>query len=159
MAGVLAWANLGGRNPAPAGHADAVLVLKSERRMQLLKEGMVLKTYKIALGGNPVGHKQREGDMRTPEGHYIIDRRNSRSAFHLSLRISYPSPDDTKYAVNKGWSPGGDIMIHGLPNGLGYGGRLHRISDWTAGCIAVTNPEIEEIWAAVSDGTRIEIRP
>lgn len=159
LAGVLAWANLSGRTPPPAAKADSVLVLKSERKLHLLSGDEIIKTYNIALGGNPIGHKERQGDQRTPEGLYLIDRRNPRSAFHLSLHVSYPSSADTMRAVQNGWSPGGDIMIHGLPNGLGLAGRLHKATDWTAGCIAVTNDEIEEIWNSVSDGTPIEIRP
>jgi murein L,D-transpeptidase YafK len=108
---------------------------------------------------SPVGPKRCQGDNRTPEGTYRISGRNRHSSYHRSLRISYPDEGDRKRARALGCSPGGDIMIHGLPNGRGAIGALHRMYDWTAGCIAVTNPEIEEIWAAVPDGTEIEIRP
>jgi murein L,D-transpeptidase YafK len=119
----------------------------------------VLKIYKVALGSQPIGAKVQEGDGRTPEGKYFIDRRNPRSSYHRSLHISYPSLQDTEKAQRAGIRPGGDIMIHGIRNGLGWIGYLHRIFDWTQGCIAVTNSEIEEIWSLVADGTPIEINP
>jgi murein L,D-transpeptidase YafK len=122
-------------------------------------EGKVLKTYKVALGKHPVGPKTREGDMRTPEGLYRIDGRNAHSQFHKSLHISYPNARDRERAQKLGVKPGGDIMIHGLPNGQGSVGKAHLQSDWTWGCIAVTDEEIEEIWRLVPDGTVIEIRP
>ncbi len=150
------------RQPEPIPkeiRADYILVEKSARRLSLLRDGVAIKSYQVALGSAPVGNKQQEGDNRTPEGIYKIDRRNEKSKFHLSLHISYPTPAEIKAARQLGVSPGGDIMIHGLPNGLGYIGDSHRLTDWTAGCIAVTNEEIEEIWAAVADGTVIEIRP
>jgi murein L,D-transpeptidase YafK len=140
-------------------HADHVLVLKKERTLQLLNSGKVIKTYKIALGGDPVGPKARQGDHKTPEGIYVLDSRNARSQFHKSIHISYPSPSDRAAARRKGFSPGGDVFVHGLPNGYGWVGASHRARDWTDGCIAVTNEEIEEIWRAVDDGTQIEIRP
>jgi murein L,D-transpeptidase YafK len=111
------------------------------------------------LGRNPVGPKLREGDKRTPEGLYAIESHNPRSSFHRALKVSYPSAADRIAAAKRGVAPGGDIMIHGIRNGLGFIGRLQRRLDWTAGCIAVTNPEIEEIYRAVPDGTPIEIRP
>jgi murein L,D-transpeptidase YafK len=118
-----------------------------------------VRVYDVALGEEPVGPKEREGDGRTPEGLYVIDGRNPQSRYHRSLRISYPGPEDAARAAKLGVSPGGDIMIHGLQNGLGWIGALHRTHDWTRGCIAVTNDEIEEIWDLVPDGTPIEIRP
>ncbi len=139
--------------------ADRVLVEKSARRLTLLRDGRVLKTYAVALGSSPRGHKQQEGDGRTPEGVYQIDFHKPDSDFHLALHISYPNADDTGRAAARGVAPGGDIMIHGLRNGLGAIGAAHRLHDWTAGCIAVTNAEIEEIFRAVPDGTPIEIRP
>ncbi|MBL8252184.1 MAG: L,D-transpeptidase family protein [Candidatus Competibacter sp.] len=139
--------------------ADRIVVYKAERELLLVAEGKTLKRYRIALGGRPQGHKTQEGDRRTPEGVYRIAGRNPRSAYHLSLRINYPNEDDRIQAASRGVSPGGDIMIHGLPNGFGWVGRLHRWVDWTAGCIAVTDSEIEEIWRAVSDGTPVEIKP
>lgn len=139
--------------------ADRVVVHKAERELLLVAEGKILKRYRIALGGHPRGHKTQEGDRRTPEGVYRIAGRNPRSAYHLSLRISYPNEEDRTQAARRGVSPGGDIMIHGLPNGFGWIGRLHRWADWTAGCIAVTDSEIEEIWRSVPDGTPVEIKP
>jgi murein L,D-transpeptidase YafK len=143
--------------PVVTGSADFILVDKSDRTLTLMRAGKVLKTYRgIALGDAPVGHKRFEGDERTPEGRYTIDTRNPNSAYHLSLRISYPDAADRAYAAARGRSPGGDIFIHGQPNALPMG----RIpGDWTDGCIAVSNQEIEELWAAVPDGTPIEISP
>jgi L,D-peptidoglycan transpeptidase YkuD (ErfK/YbiS/YcfS/YnhG family) len=139
--------------------ADKVLVEKKERRLTLLSKGEVIKTYKIALGKNPVGPKERQGDNKTPEGVYIIDSRNSNSGYHLSLHISYPNEQDKKRARQLGVSPGGDIMIHGLKNGYSWVGASHVADDWTNGCIAVTNREMEEIYKFVPVGTIIEIRP
>ena len=127
--------------------------------MELMRTGQVLRTYKIALGGNPVGAKMRQGDHRTPEGVYVIDRRNEHSQYHRSLHISYPNAADRERARKLGVSPGGDIFIHGLPNGYGFIGAAHRARDWTDGCIAVTDQEIEEIWKLVDNGTPVEILP
>jgi murein L,D-transpeptidase YafK len=113
----------------------------------------------VALGGVPVGAKQKQGDHKTPEGDYIIDSRNSHSQFHLSLHISYPNAGDRKHARRLGVNPGGDIMIHGLPPAYAYLGPRHRQWDWTEGCVAVDNEEIEEIWNMVPVGTRVEIKP
>lgn len=140
-------------------HADRVLVLKKERTLKLLNRGKVIKTYRVALGGEPIGAKTRQGDHRTPEGLYVLDHRNAHSQFHKAIHISYPSARDRSAAREHGVSPGGDVFLHGLPNGYGYIGAAHRLKDWTDGCIAVTNDEIEEIWLAVPDGTPIEIRP
>lgn len=118
-----------------------------------------MKTYKVALGKNPIGHKRREGDHRTPEGRYYIETRNPDSAYHLSLKISYPNDQDWNMAQRYGYSPGGLIMIHGLPNGKEWIAPHHRKKDWTEGCIAVTNEEIREIWSLVDDGTPIDILP
>ena len=139
--------------------ADKIIILKSARTMTLLSGGKVLKTYKVALGSVPVGPKQVEGDHKTPEGDYIIDAKNAHSQFHLSLHISYPSAADQQRARSLGARPGGAIMIHGLARPFAYLGPLHRQTDWTDGCIAVTNAEIEEIWRLVPVGTRVEIRP
>ena len=139
--------------------ADRVLVLKKERTLQLLSQGKVIKTYNVALGGDPVGPKARQGDHKTPEGIYILDSRNPHSRFHRAIHISYPNAKERAAAREKGVSPGGDVFIHGLPNGYGFVGESHRLKDWTDGCIAVTNQEIDEIWNAVPDGTPIEIRP
>lgn len=118
-----------------------------------------MRTYSVALGSNPVGDKRRRGDGRTPEGLYYIEGRNPRSKYHLSLRISYPHDLQRTKAARRGVSPGGDIMIHGLPTAFATIGALHRQQDWTEGCIAVTNDEIEEIWRAVPNGARILIKP
>lgn len=131
-----------------------VVVMKTERRMFLMHHNKVLKDYRIALGYAPVGHKQEEGDGRTPEGRYVIDRRNPNSDFHLSLGISYPNQRDVEVARGLGVSPGGDIFIHGRA-------RKHRGKgpDWTAGCISVKDREIEDIYAMVRLGTPIDIYP
>jgi len=118
-----------------------------------------LKTYKISLGTSPVGPKQQQGDHKTPEGHYVIDRRNPKSRFYRSLHIAYPDANDRERAAQSGVDPGGDIMIHGLPNGFGWLGDIHLVLDWTDGCIAVTDEQMDEIWRAVPDGTPIEIKP
>ncbi|MDD2541185.1 MAG: L,D-transpeptidase family protein [Desulfuromonadaceae bacterium] len=141
------------------GPADKILIEKKERRLSLISKGKVLKTYKIALGGNPNSPKERQGDNKTPEGTYIIDSRNRDSGYHLSLHISYPNEKDKKRAKQLGVSPGGDIMIHGLKNGFSWVGDLHTEVDWTKGCIAVTDEEIEEIDQLVPNGTIVEIRP
>ena len=133
--------------------------MKKGRTLTLLLKGQVLKTYKVALGGTPVGPKTRQGDHKTPEGAYVLDRRNAASKFHRALHISYPSAQDRAQAAQQGLPPGGDVFVHGLPNGFGWLGKLHRMKDWTDGCIAVTDDEIEEIWRLVADGTPIEIRP
>ena len=139
--------------------ADKVLVIKDKRLLLLMRNGEVLKVYKIALGKQPEGHKNEAGDRKTPEGTYIVDSRKSNSGFHLSIQISYPNQSDVLNARESGVSPGGDIMIHGLPHGLESLGKYHRIWYWTDGCIAVTNSEIEEIWRLVPDGTPVEIKP
>lgn len=138
---------------APAAEQiDAIRVDKSERRMELLRKGKVMRTYRILLGDDPVGHKRQQGDERTPEGRYTITFRNGASRYHLSLRVSYPNAADAAWAKAHGVEPGGDIMIHGgTPPGYAR--------DWTDGCIAVTNAEIEEIWRLVPVGTPITIAP
>ncbi|HZR28613.1 MAG TPA: L,D-transpeptidase family protein [Terriglobales bacterium] len=144
--------------PSPI-KADRIVVLKSERKLMLLHDGQAFKTYKVALGGEPVGPKAQRGDHKTPEGTYIIDRRNSHSQYHRALHVSYPGVEDVARARKLRVSPGGDIMIHGLPNGMGWVGSAHLARDWTDGCIAVTDDEIEEIWKLVPDGTPVEIKP
>lgn len=136
-----------------------VLVLKSERKMQLLAGESIAREYRISPGDNPIGHKQQQGDERTPEGHYLIDFRNPQSRYHRSLHITYPNAADKQNAKARDVSPGGDIFIHGLPNGMGLMESAFVGRDWTDGCIAVTNSEIEEIWRLVKNGTPIEIRP
>ena len=131
-----------------------IQVFKADRMMYLISNGTVLKKYKIAMGGNPVGHKQFEGDQKTPEGAYVIDRRNGNSAFHLSLGISYPNEADRAFADAQGKKPGGDIFIHGRA-----GANKGKAKDWTAGCISVTDREIEEIYSMIRIGTTIHIMP
>ena len=148
------------RNSLPAGTTiDRIVVEKSLRKLSVFRHGYQLKNYRIALGRNPLGAKQAEGDMKTPEGIYRIDGRNPQSSFHLALHISYPSDDDDKRAATQGVPPGFDIMIHGIQNGRGWIGAFHRWTDWTAGCIAVTDEEIEELWRITPDGTTIQICP
>lgn len=139
--------------------ADRVLVEKAARRLTLLREGRALATYPVSLGFAPVGHKAREGDGRTPEGVYAVAFRNPRSVAHLALKVSYPAPADVAAARAGGHPPGGDIMIHGLMNGFSWLGRLHRLTDWTQGCVGVTNAEMRAIYARVDVGTPVEIRP
>jgi murein L,D-transpeptidase YafK len=139
--------------------ADKILIEKKARRLILFSKGQEIKTYKVALGRNPEGIKEKEGDGRTPEGNYVIDSRNKTSGYHLSLHISYPNEKDKRRAKELGVSPGGSIMIHGIKNGFGWVGRFHTWFDWTKGCIAVTDKEIEEISRLVPNGTAVEIRP
>ena len=144
----------------PAGNTiDCIVVEKSTRRLSIFRNGSRLKTFRIALGRNPLGAKREEGDLKTPEGIYQIDGRNPQSSFHLALHISYPSIEDDKRAAAQHVSAGFDLMIHGIKNGRGWIGAFHRWKDWTAGCIAVTNEEIEELWRVTPDGRMIEIRP
>jgi murein L,D-transpeptidase YafK len=138
---------------------DRIIVNKARRELLLLHGESLLRSYRIALGRNPVGPKAGEGDGKTPEGRYSIDRRNPKSSYHLSLHISYPNDSDRDRACERGVDPGGDVMIHGLRNGEGHIGQAHRKTDWTQGCIAVTDEEMEEIWELVEDGTPIEINP
>jgi len=156
---ILAFPLSASANKSGKPNADRVVIEKDARRMTLYQGKKVLKTYRISLGKEPIGAKQKQGDHKTPEGHYVIDWRNPYSAFHLSLHISYPSPAQTEDAQVQGVSPGGQIMIHGLPNGMPDVGPFHRLSDWTDGCVAVTNSEIEEIWNLVPDGTPVDILP
>jgi tetratricopeptide (TPR) repeat protein len=141
------------------GPASKILIEKGERKLTLISGDKALRSYRIALGGNPNGPKERQGDHKTPEGTYIIDSRNRDSAYHLSLHISYPNEKDIKRAKELGVSPGGNIMIHGLKNGFSWIGDLHAEHDWTEGCIAVTDEEVEEIAKLVPNGTIVEIKP
>jgi murein L,D-transpeptidase YafK len=150
---------LSAQQPAAAQKADSVLILKKDHLMELLAGGKAIRTYKVALGQGGLAPKERQGDGRTPEDHYIIDARYAASEYHRALHISYPNAEDRKRAAKLGVAPGGSIMIHGLPNGKGWVGASHRLYDWTLGCIAVTDPEIEEIWNLVPVGTPVEIRP
>jgi len=157
--GGLAWANWPIERLPPEARADRVIVEKAARRLTIYRTGVPLKTYHVALGRAPVGPKASEGDHRTPEGDYHIDTRLRESTFHRALHVSYPRPEDIAAAAKADVSPGGAIMVHGIRNGLGWLGRAHTWADWTSGCIAVTNPEIEELWRTVPNGTPITIRP
>ncbi len=139
--------------------ADKVLVYKSKRQMQLLRAGKVLRTYRIALGDSPVGHKKQEGDEKTPEGAYVLDWRNPGSIYYKSIHISYPNAQDWEQARRRGVSPGGDIMIHGRNGPVVLPDGTRKWKDWTDGCIAVTNAEMDEIWNMVKNGTPIQIHP
>jgi murein L,D-transpeptidase YafK len=153
------WANWPHR-PLPDGtQADHVVVRKSARQLDLYRGPDLLRSYPVSLGRTPTGRKQQEGDGRTPEGEYLLDYRKPDSAFHRALHISYPDVPDTASANARGVPAGGFVMIHGIRNGFGWIGRAHRFVDWTDGCVAVTNREIEEIWRIVPDGTRITLLP
>jgi murein L,D-transpeptidase YafK len=159
FAGIIAWAQRSAP-PLPEGtRADLVIVRKAAHSLALYRGAELLRSYRISLGPQPRGPKQHEGDGRTPEGRYRLDHRNANSSFHRSLHISYPSLRDVAAATADGARPGGLIMVHGIANGLGLVGRLHTLVDWTDGCVAVTDREIEEIWRVVPDGTPISIEP
>lgn len=143
--------------PPLTGEIDRIVIEKSARRMQLMQAGKPVRTYQIALGFTPEGDKERQGDGKTPEGVFTIDRRNDESTFHLSVGLNYPQPDDVARAAKLGYSPGGDIFIHGQPNALPEGLKIK--GDWTAGCIALSNAEMREVWAVTPIGTEVEIRP
>ena len=124
-----------------------------------MHKGEAIKTYRVALGGSPVGHKRQEGDQKTPEGHYLLDYKKPDSAYYKAIHISYPNAADKTQALERGLSPGGQIMIHGQKNGFGWLGLVTQQIDWTNGCIAVTDSDMEEIWQAVDPGTPIQINP
>ncbi|WP_040574404.1 murein L,D-transpeptidase family protein [Pontibacter sp. BAB1700] len=152
--------NLSSEDQLPSNtKVDKLVIYKSQRKLMAYSKGRLIKIYSIALGGSPIGHKKYEGDMKTPEGSYSINDKNPNSAYHKNLGISYPNADDIAYAKKLGKSPGGAIKIHGLRNGTGLIGKLHRWVDWTQGCIAVTNGEIDELYRAVAVGTPIMIHP
>ena len=162
--GILAWTFLFALLPcvcvAQGNTAvDHVVVYKHDRRLVLLSTGKEVKSYRVALGAEPSGPKTRQGDHRTPEGSYVLDSRNGRSQFYKAYHISYPSSKDILSARKLGVAPGGDIMLHGLGKGYGWVGKAHALHDWTDGCVAVTNEEIDEIWTLVRVGTPIEIKP
>ncbi|HEV8239523.1 MAG TPA: L,D-transpeptidase family protein [Thermoanaerobaculia bacterium] len=159
LAALFAWANASPAPLSPGTKIDRVLVLKSQHRLFLLDRGRSVASFPVALGRGPSGPKVREGDGRTPEGVYTIDFHNSASAFYRSLHVSYPQARDVARARRLGASPGGSIMVHGLPPRLAFVGRLQRLADWTNGCIALSNPEMRQVFNAVRDGTQIEIRP
>ena len=162
---ILVVLGLGIFSPAqgdPILGVDRVVVYKARRKLYLCRGDSLLKGYGIALGKNPAGHKQREGDSRTPEGRYVLDWRNTKSRYYRSLHISYPNEQDKERAQKQGVSPGGAIMIHGYPEGASRSmwSRYWFLGrDWTDGCVAVSNEAMDEIWKAVSDGTVIEIYP
>lgn len=138
---------------------DFVLVDKSEEKMFLLSKGKTIKEYDVVFGAKPEGHKQQEGDERTPEGTYILDYKKPDSSFYKAIHISYPNAQDIKNAKENGVNPGGLIMIHAQKNGFGWLSWLTQLFNWTDGCIAVTNSEMDEIWKLVEVGTPIEIKP
>lgn len=138
---------------------DYIKVDKSERKLMVYSSGRVVKAYKISLGKNPTGAKQYQGDNRTPEGIYYINAKNAKSIAYKNLGISYPNNKDRSGAKKLGKSAGGDIKIHGMMNGLGFIGCLHTFFDWTNGCIALTNSEIDELFKYIKIGTKIEIVP
>jgi len=139
--------------------ADRVVVRKAERRLYLYHGDQVLGAYRIALGLNPVGYKERENDYKTPEGHYRLAQRNTRSSYFLSILVSYPNPDDLRRARQRGWSTGGAIMIHGLPNVPTHSARYYETTDWTNGCIALSNSDMVEVWMRTPENTPIDILP
>ncbi|NPD14543.1 L,D-transpeptidase family protein [Xinfangfangia sp. D13-10-4-6] len=146
-----------GMAPPLTGPIERIVIEKAARRMTLIQGGVEVRRYDIALGFAPEGDKEREGDGRTPEGEFRIDRRNDRSAYHLSLGLDYPQPADRARAAAGGYSPGGDIMIHGQPNAVPDAMKLR--GDWTAGCIALTNAQMREVWQVADIGTIVEVRP
>lgn len=139
--------------------AERIVIEKSLRRLTLIRKDKVKRTFAIVLGGNPVGHKSEQGDLRTPEGEYVIDYKNLNSDYYLSVRISYPNDQDLQRARQLGVEPGGNIMIHGLPNDARPPLSQYLNRDWTDGCIAVSNAAMQEIWLAVRENTPVEIRP
>ena len=139
--------------------ADLVLVNKSQRKLYLMREGVIYREYRVALGKNPKGHKQREGDKRTPEGFYWLDWRKTSEKFNLAMHISYPNISDAARSRREGVSPGSMIMIHGTPDSEDYPENFFHTLDWTDGCIAMRNVDMREVWGLVKDGTMIEIRP
>jgi murein L,D-transpeptidase YafK len=139
--------------------AERVIVHKAERRMELLRDGRPIASYRVSLGLNPSGHKQREGDFRTPEGRYRLTKRNARSEFFLSVQVSYPESGDVALARRNGWAPGGLIMVHGLPNLPKYPLDRYRNTDWTDGCIALSNEDMLDFWLLTGPDTPIEIHP
>ena len=139
--------------------ADLVIIEKGDRKLHLLRDGEIFKTFKIALGIVPVGDKEKEGDFKTPEGRYLLDRRNPDSEFFLSIHISYPNAADRREAARAGVDPGGAIMIHGQPNVPTRSEAYYRTQDWTNGCVAVSNSDMIDIWLMTGSNTPIEIRP
>ncbi|MEY4760311.1 MAG: hypothetical protein RLZZ200_167 [Pseudomonadota bacterium] len=143
----------------PLPLVDRVVVRKGQRRLELLRGGEVIRSYKVALGLQPAGHKEREGDFRTPEGRYQLTRRNPRSDYFLSIQVSYPNDEDVRRARENGWAPGGSIMIHGLPNTLKKDRSWYATHDWTNGCIALSNADMVEMWLLARNNLPIDILP
>jgi len=143
----------------PTTNVDRILIEKSNRTLTLMDGEKIVKTYKVALGGQPVGAKDRQGDHKTPEGVYSVDAKKANSQFYKALHISYPNQTDREHARKLGVSPGGEVEIHGLGAKWGWIGAKHRLTDWTDGCVAVTNEEIDEIYPQIKVGTPVEIRP
>jgi murein L,D-transpeptidase YafK len=159
LGGAVTWA-LWPEASLPAGTvADKVVLHKSARVLELYRGSVLIRTYRVSLGRHPLGRKTVQGDGRTPEGTYTLDYRNEGSSFHKALHISYPSKAEVAAASARGVDPGGLIMLHGIKNHLGWLGRAHRLVDWTDGCVAVTDAEIDEIWRVVPVGTPIVIEP
>src|SRR5258705_8536308 len=157
----VAWMSVGAASKLGAQMAtkvDRIVVEKSKRTLTLMDGGKAVKTYKVALGGQPVGAKDRQGDHKTPEGIYAVDAKKANSQFYKALHISYPNQTDREHARKLGVSPGGDVEIHGLGAKWGWIGTKHRLTDWTDGCVAVTNEEIDEIYPQIRVGTPVEIR-
>jgi murein L,D-transpeptidase YafK len=138
--------------------ANKVVIEKSARTLTLYSDSRVIAAFKIALGRSPIGEKECDGDNKTPEGVFRVTEHKANSAYHRALRLSYPEASNTMAAAAKGCKPGSDIMIHGIRNGFGWVGRWHRLFDWTRGCVALTNEEIEKVWELVSDSTIVEIK-
>jgi murein L,D-transpeptidase YafK len=138
---------------------DSLVIYKSKRELLAFSNGKLVKTYKISLGKNPIGDKEYEGDYKTPEGIYTINDKNPNSGYYKNLGVSYPNEKDIEYSKKLGKPTGGDIKIHGLRNKIGFIGKFHRWKDWTKGCIALTNEEVEELYQQVTIGTKIEIKP
>jgi murein L,D-transpeptidase YafK len=168
LAGTLMWVCLilllpaslrASRIPFRAKQADRIVIVKSARTMTLYNGREILRTYHVALSRDPVGPKERAGDHKVPEGDYVVDMKNAHSRFHLALHLSYPNASDRKRARKLGVDPGGNVEIHGLESPYAWMGSLQRQVNWTDGCIAVTNSEVEELWRLVSVGTRVEIKP
>lgn len=149
--------SLGASGAEPS--ADLVRVEKANKRLYLINAGKVVREFKVALGGNPTGHKQQEGDQRTPEGRYLLDFKKVDSGYYRAIHISYPNAADSERARKRGVNPGGAIMIHGQMNGFGWLGSLTQRHNWTDGCIALSNDDMEQVWKLVDIGTPIEIVP
>jgi len=142
-----------------AEKADLVRVVKKQKRLYLMRDDEVLHSFRVAFGASPMGHKERQGDERTPEGRYVLDWKNAKSKFYLSIHISYPNAKDREHARKLGVSAGGDIMIHGQPNGKEVFTSITQLFNWTDGCIALSNKDMDVVWATVDPGTPIVIEP